>query len=273
MSRFTARAKELFSAVKTGDPIARLDRSVDAETLWPGTLEQAAEYAASILRSFFFDGFIVPYRTLGVCDQQIIKKCHGLAVFHLLRDGLNSPTANGNGVLITRLPDGKWSGASAILIDNNTPFPSGVDVMDVVLVINDKHAMDTLMDDTVAVSKCLTVAPGAIPQSETQTSQSLHGPPDQAQVWSYAKSKGELVEFDLGSIVIREEATQNETFYGIAGISRREILSGQVKTPSIRNHLSSTVDQLDKQTGSLSGLPRPGRCPGDCRVKVASNKN
>ena len=69
MSRFTTRAKELFSAAKAGDPIPRLDRCVDAESLWPTTLEIEADKAASILRSFFCDGFIVPYRRFAVLEQ------------------------------------------------------------------------------------------------------------------------------------------------------------------------------------------------------------
>jgi hypothetical protein len=71
MSQLKSRALELLKTVKTGEPILNLDRSVAAETLWPATLEKEADKAASILRSFFLDGFIVPYRTLGKCPQHV----------------------------------------------------------------------------------------------------------------------------------------------------------------------------------------------------------
>jgi hypothetical protein len=68
------RALELIKTVKSGEPVLNLKRSVAAETLWPAALEKEADKAASILRSFFVDGFIVPYRTLGTCPQQVRRR-------------------------------------------------------------------------------------------------------------------------------------------------------------------------------------------------------
>jgi hypothetical protein len=76
MPQFKNRALELLKTVKSGEPILNLDRSVAAETLWPATLEKEVDKAASILRSFFLDGFIVPYRTLGKCPQHV-RLCQG----------------------------------------------------------------------------------------------------------------------------------------------------------------------------------------------------
>lgn len=47
-----SRTRELLKTVKTGEPVLKLDRGVAAETLWPATLEEEADKAASILRSF-----------------------------------------------------------------------------------------------------------------------------------------------------------------------------------------------------------------------------
>jgi len=71
MPQLMSRALDLLKTVKTGEPVLNLGRSVAAETLWPATLEKEADKAASILRSFFLDGFIVPYRTLGKCPQHV----------------------------------------------------------------------------------------------------------------------------------------------------------------------------------------------------------
>lgn len=69
MSAFKAKVSELFSAAKSGEP--RLDRSVTADSLWPASVEKESDKAAIILRSFFVDGFVVPYRTLATCSQQV----------------------------------------------------------------------------------------------------------------------------------------------------------------------------------------------------------
>ena len=71
MPQIIGRALDLIKTIKTGDPVLNLDRSVAAENLWPATLEKETDKAASILRSFFIDGFIVPYRTLGTCPHQV----------------------------------------------------------------------------------------------------------------------------------------------------------------------------------------------------------
>lgn len=283
MSRFTTRARELLSSAKKGDPIPRISNSVNAEGLWPASLEVEADKAASILRSFFCDGFIVPYRTLAVCEQQvsnqrsssiqlascnsfpvqIIRKCRGLAIFHVLRDGLGSPQASGSGVVVSRLADGTWSGPSTILVDHNPGLLSpDTDALDVVLVIN--SGMKSLSDSVVALQKCLDIAAGPIAQGGPGSTQ--------ASTWSYAKSKGERVEIDLSSLRFREAADENARFYGVEGVSGSEILSGQVKAPSgVSDHLSRTLHVMDNQSGSLSGLPKPGKCPGDRRIKAASS--
>lgn len=71
MPQIKSRALELIKTIKSGEPVLNLSRSVAADTLWPAALEREADKAASILRSFFFDGFIVPYRTLGTCPQNV----------------------------------------------------------------------------------------------------------------------------------------------------------------------------------------------------------
>lgn len=194
-------------------------------------------------------------------------------MFYLLRDGFGSPAASGSGVLISHLDDGKWSGPAAILVENKASLPSGVDVLDVVLVVNDKNAMEALLDPVVALKKCLSVAPGPIPHSEALGVQSPTTTAGNASVWSYAKSKGELVEIDLSELVIRDAGDENELYYGVAGVSRREILQGQAVPPSgVSDHLSSSVRSFERQTGSLSGLASAGKCPGDCPVSAPADR-
>lgn len=155
------------------------------------------------------------------------------------------------------------------MVDHELSFPPGIDVLDVVLVIKDRHGMDTLLDSIVALQKCLIVAPGPIPRSEALPYQSPYASPAEASVWSYAKSKGKLIEVDISRLVIRESADGNERFYGVPGISGREILSGQAKTPAgMTNHLSETIRALSTQSKDLSGLPKPGKCPSDRRVRT-----
>jgi hypothetical protein len=154
--------------------------------------------------------------------------------------------------MISRLPDGKWSSASAIVV--HYELPEGVDVADMVVLVNSEDGFNP---------------PGPIPQSDAPAA-SLRTMPRQKDLgFFYAKSKGELLEVDLRYLVIREATAENERSYGVPGVSARKILSGQVSIPSgTPDQLYSTLKALDQRSLSLSGLPKPGKCPGDRRIKA-----
>jgi lipid-binding SYLF domain-containing protein len=170
-------------------------------------------------------------------------------------------------VIISRLPDGKWSSASAIVI--HYELPEGVDVADVVVLVNSEDGFKPRLTPGGLLELGLNIAPGPIPQSDAPAA-SLRTMPRQEDLgFFYAKSKGELLEVDLRYLVIREATAENERFYGVPGVPAREILSGQVSTPSgISDQLYSTLKALDQRSLSLSGLPKPGKCPGDRRIKA-----
>ena len=185
----------------------------------------------------------------------------------MLRAGLHSPSASGSGVIISRLPDGKWSGASAIVVDFD--LPPSVDVADIVIVANDQHGLDLISSPSGILGKCLTVEPGPMPESDAYAAPQRKIPRKKDVTLYYVKSKGHLTEMDLKPMVIREAHAENERFYEVPGVSAREILSGQTKTSSsASDHLYSTLNAIDRQVQSLSGLPKSGKCPGDCRVRV-----
>ena len=73
-SRFEKRARDLIKTLKTGEPVLNLNGSVAAESLWPTKLEQEADKASIILRSFGVDGFIVPYKLLRICPKEVRKQ-------------------------------------------------------------------------------------------------------------------------------------------------------------------------------------------------------
>jgi lipid-binding SYLF domain-containing protein len=186
---------------------------------------------------------------------------------HVLRAGLHSPTASGSGVIVSRLPDRKWSGASAIVVDYD--LPQGVDVADIVIVINDQHGMDLISSPSAMLGKGLNVEPGPIPECDAYAAKQRKIPRKKDVTLYYVKSKGHLTEMDLKPMIIREANAENERFYGVPGVSANEIMSGHTKTSSCASdHLYITLDAIDHQRQSLSGLPKSGKCPGDCRIKA-----
>lgn len=199
--------------------------------------------------------------------KQVIRDCQGLAVFHILHAGLHSSSASGSGVVISRITPDRWSGVSGISVDYD--LPEGIDVADIVVVVNDEHGLEALSRPSNILGKGLAIMPGPIPQSQATASRSPTTARTKDMVFFYVKSKGQLVELDLGHLIIREAKAENERFCGMPGVSAKEILSGQVETPSgASDHLYSTIKSLERRSASLSGLPKSGKCPGDHRVRV-----
>ena len=92
---------------------------------------------------------------------------------------------------------------------------------------------------------------------------------DKDRVFLYAGSKGRLLEMDIKPMIICAADAENEQFYGVHGISPRQILAGEVSTPSgASDLLYNTLNALYQRSPHLNGLPGPGKRPGDCRVKA-----
>jgi lipid-binding SYLF domain-containing protein len=185
----------------------------------------------------------------------VISSCRGIAVFHVLRAGLRSPSASGSGVVVSRLPTGQWSSASTIVVEYD--LPQDIDVADMVVVINSQDDLDCMSSQRELSGKGLDIEPGPIPESDAYAARARRAPQRNTVSFSYSKSKGHLIELDLKHLVIREADGENELFYGVPGVSIRDILSGQIKTPSgASTQLCSTLNALRQPNSSLSGLPR-----------------
>lgn len=197
----------------------------------------------------------------------MIRNCRAIAVFHVLRASLHSPSASGSGIIISRLHAGQWSNASAIVVD--LELPEDVDVADMVVVVNDQEDLDAISRQAQSPGKGLKIEPGQIPASDAYAARMRKAPGETTKNLFYAKSKGQLLQLDLKVLVIRAADGENEGFYGVPGVSVEEILSGQVNSPSGASaQLNSTLNALEQQNPSLSGLPKPGSCPGDRRIRA-----
>jgi hypothetical protein len=65
------KTKNAFNKAASGEPVSKIRGKASAEEFWPSTLEKESKVAAAILRSFFVDGFVVPYRTLNSVPNEV----------------------------------------------------------------------------------------------------------------------------------------------------------------------------------------------------------
>ncbi|KAF2116971.1 hypothetical protein BDV96DRAFT_571341 [Lophiotrema nucula] len=224
-----------------GEPANTLVGKWGIESFWPSTTEKELDKAARILRVFTLDGGVAADETLrNTADpsankkrQKILKKippaaiegAKGIAIFTVFRTGLHWSAASGSGIVISRLPDGSWSAPSGILIHTlGIGFVIGVDIYDVVLVLNTDEAVQQFAHPRVKLGGEVTVAAGPVGDGrQLDVSRSAS--------WSYVKSKGFYAGAQLDGTIIIERGDENERFYGQKA-SAADVLAGKVPAPA-----------------------------------------
>ena len=73
MASLLHKTKDALNKAKSGDPVAHISSKAGAEDFWPASLEVESKKAARMLRTFFTDGFVVPYRTLNSIPNEVSK--------------------------------------------------------------------------------------------------------------------------------------------------------------------------------------------------------
>lgn len=166
-------------------------------------------------------------RVLKKIPEQVIKNAKGLAIFTTMRTGLWVSGAGGSGVLVGRLPSGKWSPPCGILLHTaGLGFLVGVDIYDCVLVLNSQAALDafskwrcTIGGEISAVAGPAGI--GGLLETEVHKRQ--------APVFTYLKSRGFYAGVQIDGTVIIERSDENERFYG-QRIPAKDILAGKAQS-------------------------------------------
>ncbi|CCC05308.1 hypothetical protein SMACR_08560 [Sordaria macrospora] len=173
---------------KAAAPINALANKMGSEAFLPGPIDKEVEKAARILRSFCKDGIYSdaapttapPQTTFPVANKpvdaatakkksrvlltipsKVIAKAQGLAIFTTVRAGFQVTGASGSGILIARLPDGRWSPPSGIHVHSiGAGFVVGLDIYDCVVVINSKEALEAFTRTRLSLGSDLAVTAG-----------------------------------------------------------------------------------------------------------------
>lgn len=222
-----------------GEPSNRLVGKWGSESFWPTTTDKELDKAARILRVFTIDGGVetkenvVDEHTGKKSKQSVLKKipqeamaqAKGIAIFTVFRTGLHWSAASGSGVVLSRLPDGSWSPPSGILVHTlGIGFVVGIDIYDVVLVLNTDQAIQQFCHPRVKLGGEVSVAAG--PSGDGRQLEV-----SRAASWSYTKSKGFYAGVQIDGNIIIERSDENARFYG-QKVKAAQILAGQVQKPA-----------------------------------------
>ncbi|KAJ3145129.1 hypothetical protein HDU89_007546 [Geranomyces variabilis] len=215
--------------------VAKIGRATLHSPL-PDDLSADLIKATSILEHFIkgtnqVDSALIPPR--------VIANAKGIAVITILKAGFLWSGRAGSGIVVAKLPDGKWSAPSAISA-GGAGFGAqiGAQLTDCVFILNNEAAVKAFSHGgNLTFGGAMSVAAGPKGRQAEAAGAVLNLAP----IYSYSKSKGLFAGVSLeGSIIItRNDA--NRALYG-RKVSPKELLSGEVAPPVQAEALYRVLD-------------------------------
>ena len=255
-----------------GEPANKLVGKWGIESFWPTDTEKELDKVARILRVFTLDGGVattqnVPdasghkkeQKVIQRIPAEVLRQARGIAIFTVFRTGLHWSAASGSGILIARVPQGNvgqetlepgsWSAPSGILIHTiGVGLMVGIDIYDVVLVLNTDKAVAAFAHPRVRLGAELSVAAGPVGDGRQIDA-------DRAMSWSYTKSKGFFAGVQLDGTVIIERNDENARFYQHQW-KAEDIIGGRVPRPRAAEGLYQTLAAAEGKQTQTNMIPQ-----------------
>ncbi|KAJ8398079.1 hypothetical protein AAFF_G00431560 [Aldrovandia affinis] len=196
----------------------------------PSNLKSEAKKAAKILREFTeISNRNGPDKLI---PAHVIAKAQGLAIISVIKAGFMITARGGSGIVIARLPGGRWSAPSAIGIAGlGGGFEIGVEVSDLVIILNHKRAID-------AFNKGGNLTLGGNCTVNVEADVALRST---TAVFTYCRSRGLFAGVSLEGSYLIERKETNRKFYS-QDIRAFSILNGDVEPPPAAHDLYSILD-------------------------------
>ncbi|KAJ1772621.1 hypothetical protein LPJ74_001337 [Coemansia sp. RSA 1843] len=192
------------------------------------TLTKECERAARILTEF-----VVPPR-IGEIDDiipaDVLQHCHGIAVLTIVKAGFIWSGRIGTGIVCARLPDGTWSGPSAISTGGlGVGGQIGAQMTEVVMILNNADAVRAFEENAnVQLGSNVSVAAGPLGRSG-EISAAVNSS-NVAAVYSYSKSKGLFAGVSVEGSAVFQRKDVNQAFYGRPA-PPAQVLAGNIQPP------------------------------------------
>ncbi|ERE68524.1 SH3 domain-containing YSC84-like protein 1 [Cricetulus griseus] len=174
----------------------------------------------------------------------VIAKAKGLAVLSVIKAGFLVTARGGSGIVLARLPDGKWSAPSAIGIAGlGGGFEIGIEVSDLVIILNYDKAVEAFAKGgNLTLGGNFTVAVGPLGRN-LEGNVSLRS---SAAVFTYCKSRGLFAGISLEGSCLIERKETNKKFY-CQDIRAYDILFGDVPQPAQAEDLYEILNSFTEK--------------------------
>jgi lipid-binding SYLF domain-containing protein len=134
----------------------------------------------------------------------------------------------GKGVMSCRSANG-WSSPLFMQIAKGSwGLQIGAEAVDLVLLVNNRKGVDTLLDSKISLGADASIAAGPVGRSGTAATDAQLN----AQILSYSRSKGVFAGIDLSGGVLQPDKDANASFYGHPVLAH-DVLYGSTKTNEV----------------------------------------
>lgn len=213
-------------------------------------MENEIAKATSMLYSF--------KNTLGEekIPRELLDIAKGVVFLTIFKVGFMFTGRYGTGIVLAKLPDGKWSAPSALMLTGlGWGLQVGAEVTEVMLILSTDQAVNTFKSKAqVSVGAELGVSVGPVGRSiESDVTAGTKGA---AHAFSYAQSKGLFFGASLEAAGIAARPDVNRAFYG-EKISISSLLCGDFPPPKGAEPLYRAIAEVLFEDNSQSDIPRP----------------
>ncbi|XP_019607558.2 SH3 domain-containing YSC84-like protein 1 isoform X2 [Rhinolophus sinicus] len=225
-----------------GGARARAGTGVTMNNPIPSNLKSEAKKAAKILREFTeITSRNGPDK---IIPAHVIAKAKGLAVLSVIKAGFLVTARGGSGVVLARLPDGKWSAPSAIGIAGlGGGLEIGIEVSDLVIILNYDRAVEAFAKGgNLTLGGNFTVAVGPLGRN-LEGNVALRS---SAAVFTYCKSRGLFAGLSLEGSCLIERKETNRKFY-CQDVRAYDILFGDTPRPAQAEDLYEILDSFTEK--------------------------
>ena len=177
--------------------------------------------------------------------KEVFQKAKGIAVLKTFTAGCMTSVMSGSGIVVGRLASGYWSAPSGIRIAGmGVGGMIGVEVCEIVIVINTKEAMKEFFKAKVNLGGSVKVAAG--PTKTKSAKDKIFAP-----VYTYIGKKGIFAGFSLEGQMLLERKDCNKEFFGRA-VTAEELLTSKIANLSEIENLYAVLDeQLQDEDGNM----------------------
>jgi lipid-binding SYLF domain-containing protein len=153
---------------------------------------------------------------------------------------------HGNGVLLVRGKDGRWSNPVFISITGGSfGWQLGVESADIILVFRTARGIDNITHGKFTLGADAGVAAGPLGRAaEASTDVEL-----KAEIYSYSRSRGLYAGLSVQGASLHVDAKANRKFYGMDKIVPQDIFAGKVgEVPDAAGTLRKALEEFSRSS-------------------------